>query len=108
MYLTATDPVIVSEDTTIDNDGDSKVYKLKIGTKVAKSKSQDKSKDKNWVKALTKSSGSDFLTPGARKTFTKQRQAVIKTPILHHYDPNCHIQIEIDALPVLLAESSVS
>ncbi len=38
-----------------------------------------------------------FLTPKARKTFTKLRQAFVKAPILNHFDPECHIQIETDA-----------
>ncbi len=38
-----------------------------------------------------------FLTFEARKTFTELRQAFVKTPILNHFDPECHIQIETDA-----------
>ena len=38
-----------------------------------------------------------FLTPGARKAFTKLRQVFIKAPILHHFDPEFHIQVETDA-----------
>ena len=29
--------------------------------------------------------------------FAELRQAFIKVPILHHFDPECHIQIETDA-----------
>ena len=38
-----------------------------------------------------------FLISGARKTFTKLRQAFIKGPILHHFDPERHIRVETDA-----------
>ena len=44
-----------------------------------------------------KSVGSDFLTPGAKLAFTKLRQAFLKAPILHHFDPERHIRIETDA-----------
>ena len=39
----------------------------------------------------------DFLISGARKAFTKLRQAFIKALILHHFDPECHIWVETDA-----------
>ena len=38
-----------------------------------------------------------FLTSGARKAFIKLRQAFIKAPILHHFDPERHIWVETDA-----------
>ena len=38
----------------------------------------------------------DYLTPNARRAFTKLRQAFTKAPILHHFDPKCHIRIETD------------
>ena len=38
-----------------------------------------------------------FLTPGARKAFTELRQAFIKAPIFHHFDPERHIWVETDA-----------
>ena len=40
---------------------------------------------------------SDFLIPGAKLIFTKLRQAFLKAPILHHFDPERHIRIETDA-----------
>ena len=52
-------------------------------------KAQKLSKSKN-------SSKLDFLTPGARLAFTKLRQAFVKAPILHHFDPKRHIRIETD------------
>ena len=40
--------------------------------------------------------GSDFLTPGAKLASIKLRQAFLKAPILHHFDSDRHIRIEID------------
>ncbi len=54
-----------------------------------------KSKESNFVKA---NSGTDFLTPGAKEAFIHLRKAFTKAPILRHFDPECHIQIETDAL----------
>ena len=41
---------------------------------------------------------STFLTPDAREAFNQLRQAFTKSPILRHFDSECHIWIEIDAL----------
>ena len=38
-----------------------------------------------------------FLTPGTREGFNQLRQAFIKAPILRHFNPKCHIQIESNA-----------
>ncbi len=38
-----------------------------------------------------------FLTFEAGKALTELRQAFVKAPILNHFDPECHIQIETDA-----------
>ena len=35
-----------------------------------------------------------FLTSGARKAFTKLRQAFVKALILHHFDPERHFRVE--------------
>ena len=51
---------------------------------------QNLSKFKKTVRSL------DFLTPGAKLAFTKLRQAFIKAPILHYFDPEHHIQVETD------------
>ena len=56
-----------------------------VGKKV-----QNLSKFKKTVRSL------DFLTPGAKLAFTKLRQAFIKAPILHYFDPEHHIQVETD------------
>ena len=37
-----------------------------------------------------------FLTSGVRMVFTKLRQVFIKASILHHFDPEQHIRVEID------------
>ena len=37
-----------------------------------------------------------FLIFRARKAFTHLMQAFIEAPILNHFDPKHHIQIEID------------
>ena len=96
--LTATDQIASGKESIIDRVGKSKVGKAKVGAKTAKSKSQDKSKGKNLAKfkALTQNSKSGFLTPRARQTFTKLRQAFIKALILDHFDPDCDIQTEIN------------
>ena len=59
----------------------------KKGRKTSKSKKSSNSK----------TVGSDFLTPGAKLAFTKLRQAFLKALILHHFNPERHIQIETDA-----------
>ena len=38
-----------------------------------------------------------FLISGGRMVFIKLRQAFIKDSILHHFDLECHIRMEIDA-----------
>ena len=68
----------------VEVDGD-KVEVDEVGKKARKtSKSQ-------------KTVGSDFLTPRAKLAFTELRQAFLKAPILHHFDPERHIRIEMDA-----------
>ena len=52
---------------------------------------------KGWNLSKSKKTESGFLTSGARKAFTELRQAFIKAPILHHFDPECHIRVETDA-----------
>ena len=45
-----------------------------------------------------------FHTSGARKTFTKLRQAFVKAPILHHFDPERYIRVETDASGYVISE----
>ena len=60
-------------------------------------KARKTSKSKNLSKSQ-KTVGSDFLTPRANLAFTELRQAFLKAPVLHHFDLDCHIRIETDAL----------
>ena len=69
----------------------------KVGDDEVGKKSQKTSKSKNLSKSK-KIVGSDGLTPRARLAFTKLRQVFVKALILHHFDPDCHIRIEMDAL----------
>ena len=75
-----------------DEVDDGEVEDDEVGKKVRKrSKSKNLSKFKKTVRS------SDFLIPGAKLAFTKLRQAFFKAPILHHFNPERHIQIETDA-----------
>ena len=87
--------------------GDSMKYAKKSG----KSKGQKMSKSRKSAKSgknLSKSgnspnfgateSGSSFLTPEARSAFNRLRLAFTEALILWHFNPECHIQIETDAL----------
>ena len=58
-------------------------------------KAQKTSESKNSSKS--KIIRSDFLTPRAKLAFTELRQAFLKAPIHHHFNPERHIQIEMDA-----------
>ena len=58
-------------------------------------KVRNSSKSKNLSKSK-KTVGSDFFTPRAKLAFTQLRQAFLKAPILYHFDPERHIQIETD------------
>ena len=86
----------------------SKFQKL---SKSGKSKSKKTSKSRNSAKLgkkLSKSGnstnfdamedGPKFLTPDARTAFNRLRLAFTEAPILRHFDPECHIRIETDAL----------
>ena len=55
-----------------------------VGTKVQKS-------------SKSKKTESGFLTLGARKAFTKLRQAFIIAPILQHFELKCYIWVKTDA-----------
>ena len=68
-----------------------------VGKKVQKmTKSKNSTNSKNSSKSKKTVGLSDFLTFGARLMFTELRQAFLKAPILHHFDPERHIQIETD------------
>ena len=67
----------------------------KVGGDEVRKKGRQMSKNLSKSK---KTVGSDFFTPGARLAFTKLIQTFVKAPILHHFDSECHIQVETDAL----------
>ena len=70
--------------------GDSKIGNDEIEKKVQKlSKSKNLSKSKKMI-------GSDFFTFKTRLAFIKLRQTFFKTLILHHFDQERYILIEMD------------
>ena len=94
-------------------DGNSVEHAKKLGklSKSRKSKSEKTFKSWNLAKSgkkLSKSRNSTnfnatedrpkFLTPDARIAFNYLRLTFTEAPILWHFDPECHIQIETDAL----------
>ena len=64
--------------------------------KLAKSKKL--SKNGNSPNFNAKNSGLSFLTPKARAAFNRLQLAFTKALILWYFDPECYIQIKIDAL----------
>ena len=66
-----------------------------VGDNEVEKKVQKSPKFKNLSNSK-KTIRSDFFTFGARLVFTKLRQAFVKALILHRFDPDHHIQIEID------------
>ena len=66
------------------------------GKKLAKSKKPSKSG--NLPNFNAKEAGPSFLTPKARSAFNRLRLAFTEALILRHFDPECHIWIETDAL----------
>ena len=103
----STEPLIQLEEGVVRVDGDNRtgrggseidgnkfdggeVEVDEVGKKAQKtSKSKNSSKSQKMV-------GLDFLTPGAKLAFTELRQAFLKAPIVHHFDPERHIRIETD------------
>ena len=56
------------------------------------------SKSGNFTNSDATEDGPKFLNPDARTIFNRLRLAFIKAPILQHFDPECHIWIETNAL----------
>ena len=85
----------VGSDSRAGRDGSkldrSEVDSGEVGDDEIGKKVQNSSKSKKTVR-------SDFLTSGAKLAFAELRQAFVKAPILHPFDPECHIQIETDVL----------
>ena len=55
-----------------------------------------KSKNHDFPKSRPEEAKTGFLTPKAKLAFTQLKQAFVKALILHHFDPESHIRIEID------------
>ena len=68
----------------------SKVDGGEVGDDEVGKKVQNLSNSKKTVR-------SDFLTPEAKLAFAELRHALVKAPILYHFDPERHIRIETDA-----------
>ena len=73
----------------------SKSQKLAKSWKLSKSRKNSSKSGKSPHSGATKT-GSSFLTPKARSAFNRLRLTFTKAPILRHFDPECHIQIETD------------
>ena len=71
--------------------------KRKIPVKTTKFKILVKSKNHNFPKSRPEEIKTGFLTLKAKLAFTQLRQMFVEAPILHHFDPESHIQIEADA-----------
>ena len=100
-------PVSGRNDGNVNRFGDDGVEHAK---KSGKSKSQKTSKSQKSAKSGKNSSksgnlpnsgateaGPSFLTPGAKEIFNRLRLIFTKTPILWHFDLECHIWIKTDA-----------
>ena len=61
-----------------------------------RNKIQNLSMSKNLSKSKKMVGSSESLTPEAKLAFTKLKQVFFKTLILHHFNPECYIQIETD------------
>ena len=72
--------------------------KRKNQAKTTKSKILVKSKSHDFpLNSRNREVGMGFFIPEARLPFIQLRQAFVKAPILHHFDPESHIRIETDA-----------
>ena len=60
-------------------------------------RNKKKSAKSDFTKPVRGAEEPSFLTPDARRAFTQLRQAFTEAPILRHFDPERHIQIETDA-----------
>ena len=74
-----------------------KSQKLSKSEKSKGKKSKKLSKSGNSYNFDAKNSGPSFLIPKTRSAFNCLRLAFTKTPILWHFDPECHIVIKTDA-----------
>ena len=74
-----------------------KLSKTRKLSKSGESKGKKSAKSKNPLKSgnlpnfNATEAGLSFLNPEARSAFNRLRLAFTKAPILHHFDPECHI-----------------
>ena len=57
---------------------------------------EDKTIKRSSLTSKNLNKATSYLTPKARLAFTQLRKTFTNAPILRHFDPECHIQIEID------------
>ena len=81
-----------------------KSQKLSKSEKFKDKKSKKPSKSENSPNFNTTEAKSSFLTPGARETFNHLQIIFTKAPIIRHFDPECHIWIEIDVLSYAIGD----
>ena len=70
---------------------------LSIVVNLAKKSKSIKLK-KTGLPNIKANSETDFLTPKAKKAFIHLQKAFTKAPIFRHFDPECYIWIETNAL----------
>ena len=75
-----------------------KSWKLSKSGKSKGEKSKKTPKSGNSPNFDAKNTGPSFLTPKARSASNRLQSAFTKVPIFWHFDPECHIRIETDAL----------
>ena len=82
----------------VDGDEATNPSKGKNQTKMTKSKILVKSKSHDFLpNSRNREAGLGFFIPKARLAFAQLRQAFVKAPILHYFDPESHIWIETNA-----------
>ena len=106
----AADEVLVANEVSSVEGGGESIEKCGKLSKTEKSSKSRNTKDKKSAKSKKPSksgnspnfdvtkAGPSFLTPKARSAFNRLRLTFIKALILRHFDPECHIRIETDAL----------
>ena len=88
----------VAGDSIIGDGEATNPIKRKNQAKTTKSKILVKSKSHDFPpNSRNREAGTGFFTPEARLAFTQLKQAFVKAPILHYFDPESHIRIETDA-----------
>ena len=84
-------------DSVVDDGEAINFTKGKKHAKTTKSKILVKSKNHDFPpNSRNRKARTSFFTSEARLAFTQLRQAFVKTLILHYFDPENHIRIEID------------